>query len=407
MSRFSYIATKSDGERVQAVKEASDAKAMAASLRSAGLVPVSIREVGGRSIFAARKERRKGGRPKLNDVAQFIRQLSALLSAGVGLVSALDDLSKQQDKEQFAAVIESVRAKVMGGAPLSAALRDHPKVFSSLICAMVRAGEESGNLEGIMGDLATYLDSQITLRRKIRAAMSYPTFIAVFFLGAVTFLFVWLLPKFRSMFESFRSGLPAITKYALAFSSWLQHWFPLVLLCVIALAIFLRFALKTEKGSFIFDRLKLKIPLIGKLALKVVLVRFLETLATLQRSGVPILMALDIAGSTAGNKVVEEELMRAKKAVMEGSFLSKELAKSPLFPRMMVRMLAVGEETGRVEDLLKRAASYYKEEVDVAIQTLTSLIEPVLLVLMGVVVAFVVLSVYLPIFRLSGAMGGG
>jgi type IV pilus assembly protein PilC len=405
--RFSYIAARSDGARVQAVEEAADAKAMAATLRSGGLSPISIREMGAQPLFAGRKERKAGGRPKLTDVAAFIRQISALLTAGVALVSALDDLSKQQDKPQFARVIDQVRSRVMAGAPLSAALKEHPRVFSSLICAMIRAGEESGNLEGITSDLAAYLDSQISLRRKIRAALAYPVFIAIFFTGAVTLLFVWLLPKFRALFMGFGAQLPIITRYALDFSAWISHWFVPIAAVVVALVVGIRLAARSKRGRALVDRATLKLPIFGKLTLKVVLVRFLETLATLQRSGVPILMSLDIASDTAGNAVVQAELQRAKREVMQGSFLSRELAKSPLFPRMMVRMLAVGEDTGRVEDLLQRAARYYKEEVEATVQTMTSLIEPVLIVFMGVVVAFVVLSIYLPIFRLASAVTGG
>ena len=406
MARFKYVARTPAGERVSSTDEAPDAKAMAAMLRAKGMIPLSVQEAAGGRLGAARASRRKGGKPKLTDVAVFARQLATLLNAGISLSDALEDLATQMEKPGFAEVLSDIRNKVMGGTSLSSALREHPKVFATLFCAMVRAGEESGNLESIMGDLAAYLEREISTRRQIKSALMYPALVGVVFSGVVAFLFLWLLPRFKSMFDSLGGELPLVSQVALSFSSFVQSWIFVILPAAVGAVFALRSWVKTPRGREAMDKLKLRAPLFGGLVQKFVLVRFLETLATLQRSGVPILMSLELASDTAGSVPYEQELDRARREVAQGSFLSAELAKSALFPRMMVRMLAVGEETGKVDDLLKRTAVFYQEDLDARIQGLTRLIEPLLIVMMGGVVAFVVLAVYLPIFKIASTVKG-
>lgn len=406
MPRFSYVAKDRKGETVRAIQEAPDASTVMASLRESGLVPITVEEVSATSALRTRRERVKRGKPNLVDVASFVRQLSAMLGAGVGVVTALDDLATQAEKARFKQVLEQVRNRVVGGTPLSSALKEHPQVFPPLVHAMVRAGEQSGKLDTVLSDLADYLDSQVELRRRVVSALMYPCFVMVVFTGALIFLFAFLLPRFQGMFSQFGKELPIISRYALAFSGWVREWLAFILIGAGVLAIVLRVAIRVPGVREFFDRLKIRLPLVGSLILKVSLVRLLETLATLQRSGVSILMSLDIAGETAGNSIIEREVKRSRQEVSQGSFLSTELAKSEVFPRMMVRMLSVGEETGRLDEMLSRTASFFRSEVDAGIQSLTSLIEPVIIVLIGAVVGFVVLSVYLPIFKLAGAVAG-
>jgi len=408
MARFKYVAREAGGKRVTGIEEGPDSRTVAANLRARGVTPISLNEVSARNIFAGRRERRGRGRPTLLDVATFVRQLSVMLGAGVGLVAALDDLADQSklERPRFGAVLENIRNRIIGGSPLSAAIKEYPKIFPSLVPALIRAGEESGNLEGIMSDLADYLDSQVALRRKVTSALTYPFFIGVVFLGVVAALFLYFLPKFNQMFMDVGDELPKITRVALAISNALRAWWPAVLAALVGSVVAVRLLRRLPAGRDFLDRLKLKLPLVGQVIHRVVLVRFIETLATMQRSGVPILMSLDIASSTAGNAVIEEAVRQARKEVMRGSFLSHELGRCVVFPRMMVRMVAVGEETGKVEELLSRAAAYYKDEVDNSVQRMTRLIEPVMIVFMGIVVGFVLFSIYLPIFVLTSKGGG-
>lgn len=406
MAQFKYVAKGPDGQTVSDTREVQDARLLASTLRAEGLVPVSITEVSAQAIFGDQKQKQTRGRIKLTDVAEFVRQLSVMLQASVSLVTALEDLAAQEEKTLFVEVLDDVRNKVVSGAPLSVVMKEHPKVFSPLLCAMVRAGEETGNLEQVLADLASYMESQIKLRRKIRTALAYPVFVSLVFCAAVAFMFFFLLPKFQGIFSSLGSKLPLISQLALGFSAWVHEWILLILVVVALLVAAVRLAGRTPTGKALLDNAKLKLPLVGPLCLKVALVRFLETLATLQRSGVPILMSLEIAKDTVGNRAIEQDLELARHGLMQGSFLSRELARSEHFPRMMIRMIAVGEETGRTDELLSRTASFYRDEAEARIQNITALIEPVIMVLMGIVVGFVVFAVYLPIFKLASAVGG-
>jgi len=349
MAQFKYVAKGADGQTVSDTRESQDARLLASALRAEGLIPISIAEVSAETIFGDRQQKKKRGRTRLTDVAEFVRQLSVMLDASISVVTALGDLASQEEKTEFADVLEDVRNKVMGGTPLSVVMREHRKVFSPLLCAMVRAGEETGNLEQVLGDLATYMEGQIALRRKIRTALAYPAFVSVIFGVAVAFMFFFLLPKFQGIFDSLGSRLPLISQVALGFSAWLREWIVLIIALVVAAVAAIRLAGRTPAGGKVLDRVKLRLPLLGPLYLKVALARFLDTLATLQRSGVPILMSLDIAKDTVGNRILEQDLELARHGLMQGSFLSRELARSERFPRMMIRMIAVGEETGRTD----------------------------------------------------------
>jgi type IV pilus assembly protein PilC len=402
MARFNYIARNSAGQRESGVEDGSSARAVSAKLRKRGFTPVSVELA--KETAAGTKLRQRGGHATLLDVATFVRQLSAMLGAGVELVLALEDLAVQEEKASFANVLQQVRSRVVGGIALSAALKEHRKVFSNLLCTMVRAGEETGRLDEVLADLAKYLEGQVALRRKLRSALTYPAAVMVIFSGAVAFLFLFLLPKFRDIFGGMGAKLPLISRVALGFSAALQQWWFLLVGALILLALGYKICAATEKGRCLLDSLKLKIPIMGNVLRKIMLVRFLETLGTMQSSGVPIHMSLAVARETIGNRTLEEEIGRARDKVIQGAQLSHELAKSPLFPRMMVRMMAVGEETGRSEQLLKHAANFYKAEADAQIEDMTTLIEPIVIVMMGLVVGFVVLAIYLPIFSMGKAM---
>ena len=405
MAQFSYTATRPDGGKVVAVTEAPDAKRVATVLRNEGLVPIEIREMTSKCEMPSRGRKAwLTGQPRSVDVLVFMKQLSAMLRAGVDLVPALDALGNQAGTRRLSGVIESVRNGVLGGEPLSAALGRHPKVFNKLIYAMVRAGEESGNLDGLMTDLAGYLHEQRALRRKVKTALTYPAFIGICFTATVVFLLFFLLPRFENVFNEMGKKLPAITVFMLGMSGWLRRWFPLLLGMAAGAGVAVKVMSGKPRGRYLVDRLKLRIPIIGPLALKVALVRFLETLSALVKGGAPILTAMDVAGETANNKVVEEGLREVRQQVSQGSYISREMSKSELFPDMMVHMVSVGEQTGSLSDQLQQAATFYKEDLDSRIESLTALIEPAMIVFMGGVVDIVVLSVYLPIFNMSGGV---
>lgn len=406
MIQFTYTAKKPGGGKVVATREALDAKCVAAALRDEGLVPIEIKEVAtGEEAQTRRGSQWMTAKPRAVDVLMFVKQLSAMLRAGVNLVPALDALAKQSGTQRLTSIIESVRNSVLGGMRLSTALRAHPEVFNELICAMVSAGEESGNLDGMLTDLAAYLHAQRALRRKVKTALTYPAFIGVVFGATVIFLLFFLLPRFQGIFDDMGKKLPTITVCMLALSAWLRAWSPVLLGVLVGAVMALRLMARKPKGRYFVDQMKLRIPIIGPLALKVALVRFLETLSALVKGGSPILMAMDVAADTANNKVVEEELQRVRVQVSQGSFISREMSKSEIFPDMMVHMISVGEETGSLSEQLQQAALFYKEDMDSRIEGLTALIEPVLIVFMGGVVDIVVLSVYLPIFNMSGGVG--
>ena len=404
MAHFNIVARNPNGQRVTAVEEASDALTAAASLRAAGMIPISITQVGAEPGPRASRVRGRRGKPQLVDVMGVAKQLGAMLIAGVGLVEALEDLASQEPKRRFKGVLERIRNRVAGGVPLSTAITAYPKIFSPIACALVKAGEESGNLGGAMRDLAGYLSSQISLRRKVKAALTYPAFIAAFFFLAVCFLLLFLLPKFQDMFAAFGADLPIITTYALASSAWLRRCLPPGLVLVACTILAFKFSRRLSWLRRALDKAKISLPIVGDLVLKVLLARFMETLAVLTRCGTPILTSLDAAGKTAGNSVVQAELRRARQQVAHGSTLSHELSKSGYFPSMMVRMVALGERTGTLDAQLSQAAAFYKEETEASIHSLTSLIEPILIVLMGFVVGFVVMSIYFPVFRLAGSV---
>lgn len=387
------------------METAQDARSLAAVLRAQGLVPVHITEMTADAPAAAPTRRRRGGRPKLDDIAPFVRQLSVMLNAGVSLDVSLGDLAKQIDRTSFAGVVNDLRDRVWAGERLSDAMKVHSQVFTPLVVALVHAGEESGKLAQILGDLASYLESQVQLRRHVVTALSYPAFVAAFFTLVVLFLFLFFLPKFEGIYAALDQDLPLITVWALGVSAWMRRWFFLILVVLagaVALAVVYGRTPKTRKR---LDAFMIRLPVLGDVLLKSQLVRFAETFATLQRSGVPILASLDIAKTTAGNHVIEAALGQAREEILRGSFLSREMAKHPIFPQMLVRIVAVGEETGNTSELLAQAAAFYKDEVDASVRRATRLIEPIIIIFLGMAIALVLLAAYLPVFKLAEAMG--
>jgi len=341
------------------------------------------------------------------DLAIFTRQFATMISAGLPLVQCLDILAKQSSKPSFARVIGEVTREVESGSTLSDALGKHKAVFDDLFRNMVAAGEAGGVLDEILMRLATYIEKADALKRKIQSAMVYPAVVLVVALAATSFMLIFIIPTFARMFTDFGGELPLPTKIVLIMSSLLQHYWWVGLLAIgVGIFLFQRFY-ATESGRRTVDSIMLKVPVIGDVLLKGSVARFTRTLGTLIASGVPILAGLEITARTAGNKVIAEAIMTARASIREGETVSAPLKTSGVFPPMVVQMISVGEQTGALDEMLTKIAVFYEAEVDTAVDTLTSIIEPVMIVLMGGIVGFMVVSMYLPMFKLISVVSGG
>jgi type IV pilus assembly protein PilC len=346
-----------------------------------------------------------GGKVSEKEVAIFTRQFSTMIDAGLPLVQSLEILASQQDNKAFQKVLVQIRQDVEGGATLAAALKKQPKTFTDLYANMVEAGEAGGILDTILNRLAAYIEKSISLKKKVKSAMIYPSTIVSVALVVVTFLLLFVIPTFKSMFEGFGATLPLPTRIILELSRLVRQFFIPVIIAFVGMIIGLRYYYKTEKGRKVIDTLLLKAPVFGMLLRKVAVAKFTRTLGTLISSGVAILDGLEITARTAGNKVVEEAIMKTRVSIAEGKTIAAPLKETTVFPPMVVQMIAVGEQTGALDSMLSKIADFYDDEVDTTVSNLTSLLEPLLMVFLGVVVGGVVIAMYLPIFKLVTVVG--
>ena len=341
------------------------------------------------------------------DLAIFTRQFATMISAGLPLVQCLDILAKQSSKPSFGRTIGDVTREVEAGSTLADALGKHRGTFDDLFRNMVAAGEAGGVLDEILMRLATYIEKADALKRKIKGAMVYPAVVLTVALGATAFMLIFIIPTFAKMFTDFGGELPLPTKIVLGLSHFLTSWWWTVLLGGgIATFVFQRWY-ATEPGRRQVDAMMLKLPVLGDVLLKGAVARFTRTLGTLIASGVPILSGLEITARTAGNKIISEAIMTARASIREGETVSAPLRTSGVFPPMVVQMISVGEQTGALDEMLTKIAVFYEAEVDNAVDTLTSIIEPVMIVLMGGIVGGMVISMYLPMFKLIEVVAGG
>ncbi len=343
-----------------------------------------------------------GGRIKDKDVVIFTRQFATMIDAGLPLVQCLEILTKQTENKTFAEIIGKVRTDVEGGSTFADALGKHPKGFNSLYVSMVRAGEAGGILDTVLNRLAVYIEKAMKLKKKIKSAMIYPGVVIGVAVGVISIIMIWVIPVFEQMFAGFGATLPLLTLTILRISRFMSSWTGggIILGAIIASIVGIRFARKTPKGKKFFDAVTLKFPIFGILLRKYAVAKFTRTLGTLINSGVPILDGLNITAETAGNKVVEEAILMARQRVSEGKMLNEPLTESKVFPPMVVQMIAVGETTGALDTMLGKIADFYDDEVDVAVSNLTSLLEPILMIFLGVVIGTIVIAMYLPIFKM-------
>jgi type IV pilus assembly protein PilC len=343
----------------------------------------------------------------VKELGVFTRQFSTMINAGLPLVQCLDILSSQLERDFFKTSVSEVMSDVEGGATLGEALGKHPKIFSRLFVNMVEAGEAGGILDLILNRLAVYLEKADALQRKVKSAMTYPTVVCVVALGATVFMLMAIIPTFAKMFTDFGGKLPMPTQIVMGLSDFLRnYWYFLGGGAVGFVILFKRFY-ATDVGKFRVDAFMLKIPVLGVVIRKSSVARFTRTLGTLISSGVPILNGLEITAKTAGNKVVEKAIMETKESISQGNTISEPLKRCGVFPPMVTQMIGVGEQTGALDEMLEKIANFYDDEVDTAVDALTSVIEPIMIVVMGLIVGGMLVAMYLPMFKLISVVSGG
>ncbi|MCM8785450.1 MAG: type II secretion system F family protein [Candidatus Omnitrophica bacterium] len=407
MAKFFYIARDFSGNKKEGVIEGDSTNKIITILRNQNLFPVEIKLIGQKGldeVIEKKKKLEKRRRVSLGEISIFSRQLAVMLDAGVPIIDAISDLKEQSINKYFAYILDNIIKDIQTGSSFSNAISKYPKIFSPLYVALVRSGEESGNLSQIMTELSSYIEDQIILLRKLRQALSYPTVIFIFFIGVISFVFLFLIPKFESIFSSFGAKLPFLTLIIFKISGLFIKLFPFIILGLILFGIFLYFYKNTKIGRYQIDKVKLMFPFIGKIMVKISLARFSRSLSTLLSGGVSITNALEIVAKTSGNVIIENNINKIRKGVIEGKILNEEMKKHKIFPSILVRMVRVGEETGRLEDMLNRVSKFFKDEVDATMNILTTIIEPILIIGLGIVVGIVVLAIYLPIFKLAGTL---
>lgn len=340
-----------------------------------------------------------------NDLVIFTRQLSTMIDAGLPLVQALDILSSQQDNKTFKKILVQIKEDIEGGATFTDALKKHPDLFDELYVNLVAAGEVGGVLDSILNRLAGYIEKTMKLKKKVKGAMVYPISILGVAVVVVVVLLVFVIPVFQKMFAEFGAALPVPTQIVIKISDLLKSSILYIAGGLFLLGVVFKKFYGTEKGKTIIDDLVLKLPVFGPLIRKAAVAKFTRTLGTMISSGVPILDGLDITAKTAGNKTVERSIYYAKAGISEGRTIAEPLAESKVFPPMVVRMIAVGEATGALDAMLAKIADFYDDEVDAAVDTLTAMLEPMLMVFLGVVLGGLVIAMYLPIFKMAAAIG--
>jgi type IV pilus assembly protein PilC len=400
MPTYVYKGRTRSGESRDGTLDAANREEALAALRRQGVVSPTISEKG--KEFALPRIR---GGVKQKDIAVFTRQFSVMIDAGLPLVQCLEILATQQPNRVFQSVLNAIRSDVESGATLADAMRKHPKVFDDLYVNMVAAGEAGGILDTILQRLSLYIEKIVKLRAAVRGALIYPVAVMVIAVVVVWVILTFVIPVFADLFTGLGAELPLPTKLTIALSHFLRRWWWLMIGGIIGSVIGLKQYHKTDKGKRVLDGLMLKMPVLGMLLRKIAVARFCRTLATLTSSGVPILDGLDITAKTAGNSIVEDAIIKVRKAVEEGKTISEPLRETKVFPSMVVQMMAVGEQTGALDTMLGKIADFYEDEVDEATANLLALLEPVMISFLGVVIGGIVVSMYLPMFSLISKIG--
>ena len=401
MPTFVYKARNWDGKIVTQEMEGESKEVCITKLREKGFFVTSISEKKGGGGFGSFTFLERG--VSSQEVCIFARQFATMIGSGVPLVRCLTILQQQSENPSFKKIITTIRADVEGGAPFSKALEKHPRAFSDLFCNLVKAGEVGGILDQILNRLADYLESSENLKSKVKGALTYPVVVFAIAGLVVLALVMFVLPQFKEIFLGMKVELPWATSALLATSDFMVTWWFVVVPGILGVPFLLINFFKTKTGARIFDVNILKMPAIGMMMRKVAVAKFTRTLGTLISSGVPILQALEVTAQTAGNVVIAEAVDKTRISIREGESIAEPLKNSNVFPPMVVQMIAVGEETGELDKMLSKIADFYDSEVDNAVKGLTSVIEPIVIVFMGVVIGGIVLAVFMPMLKLVNA----
>ena len=396
---FAYKVRDQHGQLIEGTLDASSRELVTSKLREMGYSPLEVSEKR-KSLLQTEFKLGGASKVKIRDLAVMARQLSTMITAGMPLIRALNVLKEQTENKTLISVITEIRGDIERGMSFHQAIDRHGAVFPPLFSPMIKAGETGGVLDTILNRLARTLEKQAELRGKVRSAMAYPVMVGVMVVLIATGMLVFIVPRFESIYESLDGTLPTPTRVLLAISKAMTHQGPIIVLLLAVTVLGFRRWVGTRKGRMIFDGFKLKAPLFGPLASKAAIARFARTLSSLVRAGVPMMESLSIVANTSGNSVIQDGVETARERVRHGSSMSASIADHRAFPPMVIQMMAVGEETGALDEMLEKMADFYEEEVEATVNALTSLIEPLLMVFMGVVVGGMIIALYMPIFKL-------
>ena len=433
MATFQYIAKDSAGNEQRGTVEAGDRNSAIAAVRAQGLLPTALGEVKSAASSAPKQKAKAGpapakaktglnkdikinikmpkflqGRIKTKVLTQFTRQLATLVNAGLPLMRGIEVLKRQMKDPRMQEALTGISENIAAGGTFSESLTQYPKIFDNLYVNMVKAGEAGGVLEVVLGRLAEFAEKAERIKNKVKGAMIYPIVVLVAAIGITAFLLVAVIPKFQQVFNDMLGGqaLPPITQFVIDASGFVQNNGLQIFLAVVAVVIILKIVGKTEKGAYVFDVLKLKMPVTGTLAQRSAVSKFTRTLGTLLSSGVPILQSLTITRDTTGNRVLTNAIQSVHDSVKEGESMTQPLSQCKVFPPMVISMVEVGEETGALADMLTRIANTYDDEVDNAVAGMTAAIEPALIIVLAVVVGTIVIAMFLPMVKIIGSVSG-
>ncbi|MFH1414263.1 MAG: type II secretion system F family protein [Candidatus Omnitrophota bacterium] len=397
MNTYEYSAKDKNGYAVKGLLDANSDQEAAAMLHNKELIVLSIKQSSKKTTTKVRLKKNI----KTDDLVVFSRQLATMIDAGIPLVHSLGILAEQTENPGLQAVVITLRQDIEAGMSFGDGLKKHPYVFSELFINMVKAGETSGMLDEVLDRLAAYLEKSAALVRKIRSSLVYPAVVVSMAMIITAVLLLKVVPTFKNIFDTLGGQLPAPTRVLIMVSDIFRNYFIYLAVVFVVGGFLFKKYIGTEKGRYNFDNVKLKLPILGKLFRKLAVAKFSRTFSTLVKSGVSILNALDIVSKTSGNKIIEEAVLNSAKGVRDGEPISRPLSRSGVFPPMVCRMISVGEQTGQLEKMLTKIADFYEEQVDAAAQALTSMIEPLVIAFLGIVVGGIVISLFLPIFKIT------
>ncbi|MEE9120106.1 MAG: type II secretion system F family protein [Syntrophobacteria bacterium] len=403
MPEYTWRGVNRKGKKKKGEMEADSENFVRLTLRRQGIEPTKIKPKP-KDLFANVKFLQ----PKVTekDIVIMTRQFATMIDAGLPLVQCLEILFSQQDNSTFKRILKNIKEDVEEGSTFADALKRHPDVFDNLFVNLVAAGEIGGILDIILNRLAAYIEKAAKLKRKVKGAMTYPIVVSVIAIMVVAVILIFVIPVFEAMFADFGKALPVPTQIVVALSEFLQNYILYIVVGFVLLAFAFRRFYKTKKGRALVDRLILRLPVFGMLIRKVAVAKFTRTLGTMISSGVPILDSLEIVAATAGNMTIEEAIRETRQSISEGRTIAEPLADSEVFPSMVVQMISVGEATGALDTMLGKIADFYDDEVDAAVDALTAMLEPFMMVFLGGTIGGLVVAMYLPIFQMAGAMGG-